>query len=118
MTVVDRHTQKVTLHRNNSQDLWECIQRHFATDDLRRWKYLAMFALREMAGWNLEQIGLAMGHPRGHVCRCLRKIREDLRAKFELDPMAPSHWEMVTDPDLDSEEEGTPNHDDWQTNPQ
>ena len=45
-----------------------------------------MLALRENAGWPLEQIGLVFGHPKGHVTRCLVKIKCELRARFHMSP--------------------------------
>lgn len=45
-----------------------------------------MLALRENAGWPLEQIGLVFGHPKGHVTRCLVKIKQELRRRFHMSP--------------------------------
>ena len=41
-----------------------------------------MLALRENAGWPLEYIGTVFGHPKGHVTRCLARIKRDLRQGF------------------------------------
>ena len=45
-----------------------------------------MLALRENAGWPLERIGVVFGHPKGHVTRCLSKIKSELRQHFEMSP--------------------------------
>lgn len=86
MSVAKRDGTKVILPRTGRDDFWKTIHEHFAGDDLRKWKYLAMLALRENAGWPLEQIGSVFGHPKGHVTRCLRKIKNDLRDTFEAAP--------------------------------
>lgn len=115
MTIVDKYAQKILIARNDSDELWVCIQRHFAGENAQRWRYLAMFALRETAGWNLDQIGLAMGHTRGHVSRCLRSIRDDLRQRFRLEPLSTRSWDLLTNPELD--DEPTDDDPDWNTHP-
>jgi hypothetical protein len=70
------------LPRAGSDDFWQRIEADYAAGDARKWRQLAMFALRETAGWPLELIGLAFQHPKGYVQRSLRRTRNDLRARF------------------------------------
>ncbi len=84
MSVIRRDGLKVVLPRTGADVIWRLIHQHFAADDPTKWKYLAMLALRENAGWPLEQIGLVFGHPKGHVTRCLSRVRSDLKQRFEL----------------------------------
>jgi len=75
----------VVLPRTGADDFWQRVHEHYAGDDRRRWKYLAMLALRENAGWPLDKIGQVFGHPKGHVTRCLERIKGDLRAEFRVE---------------------------------
>ena len=86
MSVTRRNGTKILLPRTGRDDFWKTIHEHFAGDDERRWRYLAMLALRENAGWPLEQIGNVFGHPKGHVTRCLARIKQELRETFEAAP--------------------------------
>gem|GEM_PF-3455049 len=117
MTVVNRMHQKISLPRAGTQELWSRVEQHFARDDVQHWRYLAMFALREACGWKLEQIGLAFGHPKGHVTRCLRQIKAELRANFSLEPLPPEILDTFSDPDRDREPLSTAAAADWQTSP-
>ncbi|MEX1098298.1 MAG: ParB N-terminal domain-containing protein [Planctomycetales bacterium] len=82
MTVTDRHRQRVVLPRSGPDLFWQRIRAHFSGDDPARWKALVMFALRVDCGWPLELIGHAFGHTKGHVLRCLRDLRNELRHTF------------------------------------
>ena len=86
MSVARPDGTKVLLPRSGPDEFWQLIHDHFAGDDARKWKYLAMLALRENAGWPLERIGNVFGHPKGHVTRCLTRIKRELRARFEASP--------------------------------
>lgn len=86
MSVAKRDGTKVLLPRTGPDQFWQIIHEHFAGEDARKWKYLAMLALRENAGWPLDRIGNVFGHPKGHVTRCLTRIKEELRADFEASP--------------------------------
>lgn len=57
---------------------WKEVQKRYAKGNERRWKYLSMLCLRVHSGWSLEMIGLAFGHPKGHVSRCLVAVKRDL----------------------------------------
>jgi len=74
------------LPRTGPDHFWQLIHDHYAGEDHRKWKYLAMLALRENAGWPLEQIGNVFGHPKGHITRCLAGIKRELREHFEMSP--------------------------------
>ena len=87
MSVCHRKTGvKITLPRSGADTFWKLVNDHFAGADERKWRYLAMLALRENAGWSLEQIGKVFGHPKGHVTRCLTRIKSELRIVFEAEP--------------------------------
>ena len=77
---------KVVLPRTGPDDFWKIVQQHYAGDDSQKWKCLAMLALRENAGWPLEQIGRVFDHNKGHVTRCLGVIKEELRGRFRMSP--------------------------------
>ena len=104
MSVVRQNETKIVLPRTGPDHFWRIIHNHYAGDDPRKWKYLAMLALRENAGWPLEYIGQVFGHPKGHVTRCLVKIKRDLRARFR---MSPSVLELSDDESLQSAESET-----------
>jgi hypothetical protein len=77
---------KILLPRSGPDQFWQLIHDHFAGEDTRKWKYLAMLALRENAGWPLDRIGAVFGHPKGHVTRCLSRIKYELRKEFQAAP--------------------------------
>lgn len=83
MSVVNQKNLKVVLPRTGPDDFWETITQQFAQADVRKWKYLAMLALRENAGWPLDKIARVFQHQPGHVSRCLVRIKEELREHFD-----------------------------------
>lgn len=83
MSVTKSNGTKIILPRSGPEHFWELISDNFAGDDKLRWKYLAMLALRENCGWPLHWIGAVFGHPKGHVTRCLKRIKEQLAEHFE-----------------------------------
>lgn len=85
MSVVYKHS-KVILPRTGADVFWKLIHDHYAQEDSRKWKYLAMLALRENAGWPLDDIARVFHHPKGHITRCLANIKSDLRNRFEPTP--------------------------------
>ncbi len=92
MSVVRFDGTKIVLPRDGLDVFWKLVHQHFAADDERAWRYLAMLALRENCGWPLDRIGRAFGHPKGHVTRCLRRIKSELNRRFELeDPRENPH---------------------------
>lgn len=114
MSVVRSDNTKIILPRTGPDLFWELVREHFAGESQLRWKYLAMLALRENAGWPLDVIGSVFGHPKGHITRCLRHIKRDMKACFE---MSPEYLEL-TDEDtihemlLDDSEDGL-DEEDW-----
>ncbi|MEZ6055335.1 MAG: hypothetical protein R3C01_01400 [Planctomycetaceae bacterium] len=82
MSVTHYDGTKVILPRTGMNDFWGAVQSTYAGENPLRWKYLAMLALRENAGWPLERIGKVFGHPKGHITRCLRSIKGDLKRHF------------------------------------
>jgi len=86
MSVARPNGTKILLPRSGPDQFWQLIHDHFAGEDARKWKYLAMLALRENAGWPLDRIGNVFGHPKGHVTRCLARIKGELRQDFDASP--------------------------------
>ncbi len=86
MSTIKQDGTKIILPRTGPDHFWRLVHDHYAHEDPKKWKYLAMLALRENAGWPLEQIGLVFGHPKGHVTRCLVKIKQELRRRFHMSP--------------------------------
>lgn len=84
MSVVRLDGSKAELPRLGADGFWSRLHEHYSSDDLIKWKYLAMLALRESCGWTLEQIGMSFGHPKGHVVRCLQSIKQEIRGKFAV----------------------------------
>lgn len=75
MSTTRQNGTKTVLPRTGPDHFWKIVHDEYAGEDQRKWKYLAMLALRENAGWPLEHIGAVFGHPKGHVTRCLQKIK-------------------------------------------
>lgn len=86
MSVTNRHGTKIHLQRHGRDAFWDLVNDRYAEDDPRKWRYLAMLALRENAQWSLELIGKAFGHHRGHVMRCLNQVRTRLRDELGQEP--------------------------------
>jgi len=84
MTVMNRKHERIVFPRSTLHEFWLTLRDHYAHEDPRNWKYLAMLALQENSGWSQEQIGLAFGHPKGHVSRCLHAVKRRLRAQFQV----------------------------------
>ncbi len=86
MSVRNQDGIKILLGRGGPDEFWSPVIEHYAAGEPQRWKLLAMLALRENAGWPLDRIGVALGHSKGHVARCLKQIKEDLRDRFDQSP--------------------------------
>ncbi|MGH7200108.1 MAG: hypothetical protein ACREJB_05850 [Planctomycetaceae bacterium] len=86
MSVKDEYHLKVLLPRSGPDEFWGAIRAHYARDDERTWRYLAMLALRECCDWPIECIGRVFGHAPGHVTRSLRQVKADLRDRFCVEP--------------------------------
>lgn len=103
MSVTDRRGTKVLLPRSGPDAFWDALDEEFQPQDDRQWRYLAMLALRENCAWPVERIGRAFGHNKGHITRCLERIKQDIRDRFNVDdlwsdPIAPSDAVDRTDP--------------------
>ena len=85
MSVMGRDQRKVVLTRAGADEFWLAMQRHYAEDDVRKWKRLAMLALREDADWPLELIGLVFGRCKGSVLRTVERTKADLRERFRAE---------------------------------
>ena len=82
MSTVNQKNLKVLLPRTGPDVFWQTIFEEYAQGDDRKWRYLAMLALRENSGWPLEHIAKLFNHKTGHVSRCLSRIKEELREVF------------------------------------
>lgn len=81
-----RFDERVLLPRKGADLFWQSIEEHYARSNSRRWKRLAMLALRENAGWPVECIGKAFGHSKGTVTRSIEIIKRDIRCRFDIEP--------------------------------
>jgi hypothetical protein len=82
MSMIRKNGRKVVLPRASMEQQWDLIIGHYAKADSRKWKYLAMLALKENAGWPLECIGHVFSHPKGHISRCLKQVKRELHSRF------------------------------------
>jgi len=83
MSTVNEKGLKIVLPRLGEDSQWETIHKEYTAKNRLRWKYLAMLSLQINAGWSLEHIGFAFGHPKGHIVRCLDKVKAELRERFQ-----------------------------------
>lgn len=99
MTVVNSKHSKILLPRSGPDLFWQLLAEHYALEDEMRWRDLAILSLREIAGWTHERIGLAFGLNRGTVCRCLQKIKRELRQQFgwENDVLGEEEFDSTED---------------------
>ncbi len=101
MSIINqRGSDRIVLPRVNGDAFWETVREHYAQEDPRCWKFLAMFALHTTAGMSVEKIGHAFGHPPGHVSRCLQIVKRELRSRFQ----PPSHNSPVDENDALTED--------------
>ena len=84
MSVSNTRGEKVILERVGPGELWDELRHKYAGDNPRKLKALGVLALRENAGWTMEQIGQVFGHQRGHITRILTNIKQELRATIRL----------------------------------
>lgn len=82
MSAVNVSGEKVELPRDSTTSFWQEVERHYAADDHMRWKLLALLALRENCCWTFDQLGHATGHTRGHISRCLARVKNELKQRF------------------------------------
>lgn len=86
MSIINAEGQKVLLPRMGADQFWTMVLEDYAHDSPRKWKYLAMLALRVNAGWPLGSIGRVFDHDKGHVQRCLENVKRELRTRLEACP--------------------------------
>lgn len=72
-----------TLPKSDREEFWNLIDENFDYNPETRWKCLAILALRENAGWKLEDIGTVFGHPKGHISRIIKRTKDLLREQFQ-----------------------------------
>jgi hypothetical protein len=94
MSMVRLDGSKTVVDCTGPNVFWDAVEEQFAQDD-HLWKTLAMLALRENAGWTVERIGRAFGHTRGHVTRCLERIKRELRLRLDPAGLASSELERA-----------------------
>ena len=87
MSVTRSDGTKIVLPRTGPDPFWDAINSEFDPDDDRTWRYLAMLALRENCGWPVDRIGRAFGHSKGHITRCIDRIKEKIRDRFHVDDL-------------------------------
>ncbi len=96
MSTIRPNGQKIILPRCGVDEQWRLIIEHHMQANPRRWKYLAMLALKENAGWPLECIGNAFQHPKGHISRCIARIKLELQDRFlPSDPAGLCHPDEI-----------------------
>jgi hypothetical protein len=87
MSVTTRSGTRVVLHRTGPDAFWDALDHEFQSHDDRHWRNLAMLALRENAGWPVERIARAFGHNKGHITRCIERIKDEIRARFNVEDL-------------------------------
>ncbi len=93
MSVINRNGLKVILGKDGMSEIWRQLQKDYLSRKPYRQRWMAMFCLREMCGWTIESISFVVGQPKGHVSRCLKRIKEELVEQFEVSPTLFSHVE-------------------------
>ncbi|MBD3673651.1 MAG: hypothetical protein HUJ26_09025 [Planctomycetaceae bacterium] len=94
MSMINQEGGKVVLPRQDPNEFWSLIEKHYIEGDETRWRNLAAWVLREQAGWPYERIGQALGHDRGHVYRIVGQVQDEMRKTFRQ----PADW-PVQSPD-------------------
>jgi len=84
VTIINQLHKRIVFPRTSLNEFWLTLEAHYTHTNPRNWKYLAMLALRENSGWTLEHIGHAFGHDAGHVVRCLRAVKREIREQFDV----------------------------------
>jgi len=73
---------KIVLHRTEPDLFWKEILENYAGDNAMRWRLLGMLALREVCHWPVDRIGKSFGISKGHVTRCLKRVKDELQENF------------------------------------
>ncbi len=106
MSVMNHRGEKIVLARGGMDQFWFDVLRYYGRHNDKRWRALAMLALRVNGRWPLECIARTFGLERRHVAVYLIRIRRELREQFEVpeavltDPHAAKpHCQPNTPPD-------------------
>ncbi len=86
MSTMHRDGHKILLPRSGNEEIWSRIFEHYRAARHTRWKFLAMFVLREILDWPIDAIANAFCHPKGHVTRGINEARNDLRFSCNFSP--------------------------------
>ena len=84
MSVMNHRGEKIVLAQGGIDQFWFDVLRYYGRHNDKRWRALAMLALRVNGRWPLECIARTFGLERRHVAIYLMRIRRDLRAQFEV----------------------------------
>src|SRR5262245_9640128 len=84
MSVMNHRGEKILLTRGGMDQFWYDVLRHYGRHNPRRWRALAMLALRVNARWPLVCIARTFQLYRHHVAAYLARIRRDLREQFDV----------------------------------
>jgi hypothetical protein len=84
MSVMNHRGEKIVLARGGIDQFWFDVLRYYGRHNDKRWRALAMLALRVNGRWPLECIARTFGLERRHVAAYLMRIRRDLREQFEV----------------------------------
>lgn len=96
MSMIDQYGQRVILGAPGRDPLLTLIRQHYAQENPRVWRALALFALKESLGWTVDQCALAFEINRGQVSRSVQATRRELRRRFDY---VPDRRAGFTDPD-------------------
>ncbi len=110
MSITNEEGLKIILPRLGKDELWDNIHKDYAGKNRLRWKYLAMLSLQVNGGWSLDEIGLAFGHPKGHIVRCLNRIKKELCERFQQSAEYPDTQQPETNPEYRNPK--------WETKPE
>lgn len=98
MTIVNQHGRKVKVYRPEHNRLWLTIMQDATNLSRQDWRCCAMFALKEIAGWPLDQISQVFGIHPGHVSRCVKRGQRLLQRRCRQLSIDPRKWTPDTNP--------------------
>jgi len=103
MSVMNHRGEKIVLARGGLDRFWHDVLRYYGRHNPKRWRALAMLALRVNGRWPLECIARTFELERRHVAAHLMRIRRDLREQFDV-PAS-----VLMDPHTSKSPRGQPN---------
>ena len=89
MSVTDERGGTRVLPRRDPGRFWGRVGKHYAKDDVRRWRRLALLVLHEVGGWPPARLARAFDTDARNVRRDLARTRRDLAAHFRPEPPGP-----------------------------